>query len=126
MLKQRLIGVVLLLALVAPSFAQATLQSQYTLSQDVNFQQRVRQALVSSAIAISNESVGTFAHNQRVALATKVLADPARWTLAIVEGVASDAAVSAAAGSPTPNQANVTDAQINTAVTSQWNAYAGQ
>jgi hypothetical protein len=120
---RKLLTIALVLALAGG--AEATLQSQYTLSQDATFQQRVRQSLVSAAVAISNEAGSVAFHGQRVNLAARVLADPGFWSLRFSEGVASDSTVATAAGSPTPNQASVTDAQINNAVTSQWNAYAG-
>jgi hypothetical protein len=118
-----LVAVVLLAGLNAP--ANATLASQYTLSQDVTFQGRVRQAIITVAIAVANEAGNTAFHSYRSQLATKVLADPAGWSIKFAEGVSSDSAVSTAAGSPSPVQANVADAQISNAVTGQWNAYGG-
>jgi len=95
-----------------------TLQTQYTLSQDATFQQRVRQAIVTAAIAISNEAPNVTGHSQRAQLAVKVLSDQGPWSQRFAEGAATDSAVAAA-------EVGATDAQINNAVTSQWNAYAG-
>lgn len=100
----------------------AALADQKTLSADVTFQGRVQEAIVAAAVAISNESVSTGFHKQRAALAKAVMNNPASYATLFSAAVATDATVSTQAGSPS-NQANVTDAAINNAVSAMWNSF---
>jgi len=91
---------------------------QFTLSQDATFVNRITAAIVERATT-------TAANNNpsRSTLAAAILQDPTLWGTKIANGVASDNAVATAAGSP-PVQANVTDAQINAAITALYDSYA--
>jgi hypothetical protein len=62
-------------------------------------------------------------HAARAALASKILANPIGYSQLMAVGVASDAAVQTdyTGGGNLPS--SVTDAHINAAVSSQWNAY---
>jgi hypothetical protein len=103
---------------------------QFNLSQDVLFQSRVRQAMASTAAAVFSEAQVTSGHGKRAALATSVLGNPGTYTLAFAVYVATDSAVATAAGTVTvanadTQEALVSDAQIDNAVSAIWNAMAG-
>jgi hypothetical protein len=104
--------------------AGAALVDQYTLANDSTFQQRVEQSMLEAAVSISSEADSTAFHRERIALASKAILDPSQYALLFSKAVATNDAVAAAAGSP-PVQASVTDAQINTAISSVWDALAG-
>lgn len=100
------------------------LVDNYTLSQDTTFRSRVRQAALQQAGVVAAESQATAFHERRTRLVSLVVADPGKYGDLFAEAIAGTNAINTAAGSP-PNQANVTDAQINTAVANTWNAVAG-
>lgn len=101
----------------------ASLIDQYTFSQSQTFQNQVKQAMVSAAIAISGEAQAF--NRNRTALAIKVLqaGGLAAYLNQFAEAAANDATVSAsiAAGGAS---ATATDAQIQAAVNAAWNAIA--
>jgi hypothetical protein len=103
----------------------ASLLDQYTYSQNATLQSQVKQAMVSSAIAVSGEAQA-FNHN-RVTLATRILAPGgvSNYLTQFCQAVTNDATVSGtiAAGGAS---ATATDAQITNAVTAAWNAIANQ
>jgi hypothetical protein len=90
---------------------------QSTLAADDTFIRRVRQAIITAAIAISaeassgNESID----KARLSLSTMVLREPTRWARIFVYGVATYSSLTAGSS----------DTVISNAVTSFWNAYAG-
>lgn len=92
---------------------------QYTLSVDATFKNRVQAAIVKASIVITNEPVSGIS-STRVALAVKVLSDPAGWAARFAAGLATDSPIAAKA----PTQANVTDVEIDAAVAGQWNSFA--
>ena len=98
--------------------------SQFALIQDQAFIDRVRTAMMEAAISISNEADTTAFHKDRVKLASQVAADPSTEASRFAEAVATDNAVATAASDP-PIEANVTDGQIDTAVSIAWNTLAG-
>lgn len=87
---------------------------QYTLSQDVTFRGRVRVAMVTAAIAIAAEAVGTTNHRERAVYARSVLNNVEGYAPRFAEAVAADATISA--GSPDPT--------IQTRVNAIWDAFA--
>jgi hypothetical protein len=101
----------------------ASLADQYTYSQTQTLQNQVKQAMVSTAIAVSGEAQAF--NRNRTALAIKVLA-PGGVTAYLGQfaaAVCNDPTVSAsiASGGAT---ATATDANITNAVSSAWNAVA--
>lgn len=76
---------------------------------------RVQVALVTAALAISDEADTTTNYVNRVNLANQVLQSPGRWAEIMVWGVVTDAAV----------QDGPNDANIYNAVLANWDAYAG-
>lgn len=81
------------------------------------FQQRVECSIISAALAISSEATGVVNHQNRVALAKLVLNTPQQY----VQPFAMTVAVNV----PVTSVTAVTDAQIDTSVSSIWNAVAG-
>ena len=78
---------------------------------------KIRQAVVSVAIAVANEKKSGVdaVDRSRLALASNVLRDPDRWARVMVYGVVSNAKIKASAS----------DKDFTDAVASLWNAYAG-
>jgi hypothetical protein len=103
--------------------AAATLSDQNTLSKDPSFVGRVQSALVTAALAVIAEAETTADHAARASYARAVLSSPASYAALMAIGVATNAQVTADAGSPA-SQANVTDADIVGAIVSLWNPYA--
>src|SRR4051794_20162207 len=101
----------------------ASLADQYTYSQNNGFQNQVKQALVSAAIAISGEAQAN--NRNRTSLAIAVLKNPSAYLPQFAQIVANDATVSAsiAAGGAS---ASATDANIANAISAAWNAVANQ
>jgi hypothetical protein len=85
------------------------LTDQYTASQNVTFQHRVQQAVVTAAAANIN---GT---SPVRALAQRILADPVTWGARVAEGIVTVSPLTTAVTSDSTG-AGVTDAQIQTAV----------
>ena len=89
----------------------------YALSQDATFQNRIEMSMIKAAIAIGNASSSGDAvvDGKRSVLSFSVLNNPSvyilRFTLAAIE-----------AG---PLTSGSTDANIDTAISSVWNAMAG-
>ena len=75
---------------------------------------KVTQSAVKTAIAVNSEAPATAHHAVRVAFATSVLNSPTEMGKRIAHGVATQV-----------SGATPTDANIDTAVSSIWNAYAG-
>lgn len=101
----------------------ASLADQYTYGQSAGFQNQVKQAMISAAIAVSGEAQAF--NRNRTALAIDVLQHPNVWLAQFAQAVANDATISAsiAAGGAS---ATATDAQIQTAVNGIWNAFANR
>jgi hypothetical protein len=85
------------------------LTDQYTASQNVTFQHRVQQAVVTAAAANIN---GT---SPVRALAQRILADPATWGARVAEGIVTVSPLTTRAAAD-PTGATATDAEIQTAV----------
>lgn len=101
----------------------ASLADQYTYGQSAGFQNQVKQAMISAAIAVSGEAQAF--NRNRTALAIDVLQRPNVWLPQFAQAVANDAIVSGtiAAGGAS---ATATDAQIQTALNGIWNAFANR
>jgi hypothetical protein len=101
----------------------ATLADQFTYSQNATFQNKVRQALVSAAIAISGEAQAN--NRNRTTLAIAVLANPTAYLQQFCEAVTADPTVSGkiAGGGASGTE---TDADVSNAVSASWNAFANR
>lgn len=105
----------------------ASLTQQAGLAVDSAFLLRVGMAMVGYAYTVENELVSVVSHAGRLALAQKVVQNPATFSsqfavmLAAVDGAASTAYASTNPAS----QANVTDATIIADVAIGWNLIAG-
>lgn len=106
------------------TITMALLVDEATLAADATFKGRVQQGVVTTAIAIYNESQNTPGHGNRALFAKQALSNPANATTFMIFGVVTDTTVGTQASSP-PVQGNVTDAAILNALSSQWNSYAG-
>ena len=98
------------------------LVDQVTLASDNIFQGRVRQSMIATAIAIANEGWAVALHERRAKLVTLIMNNPGSYAPLFTNAVATDATVQASAGVPAV-QANVTDANINNAVSSVFNSF---
>lgn len=87
--------------------------AQDTRAIDPLFIVKVRQAIITAAIAIQAEAQTVLHHSERVALALQVLATPNTWAPIIAQGVASNNAITDSS----------LDSDIQFTVNSIWNAY---
>lgn len=94
-----------------------TLATQYVMSADATFVQRVTVAVVNAAIAISSEATSTADHANRIALAKTVLANALPWGQDFALGVIANQAVD--------DPSTITDAAIQSTVNALWNGFAG-
>lgn len=114
----------------------ASLNDQAILSADPLFTNRVRQALVAASIAITNEAITAASlplHQRRAAYAASVVSNPTvfapQWTIAVATdaNVIGDATAAGTvvltSGNSATQQALVTDAHINTAVSAMFNSF---
>ena len=88
---------------------------QHGLAQLPGFVERVKMAVVKSAIAVANEDPTTAGHAARVRYAQAALANPESVARCMALGVASNPVVSDKS----------VDGDIEFTVASMWNAYAG-
>ena len=84
-------------------------------SQDTAFRQRITIAIAQAAVAIMAEAANVTHHAKRVALAARVVENPASFVDAYAIDIVSDDATTI----------NSTDAQLQTRVNALWNAWAG-
>ncbi len=113
------------------------LSDQAILAGNAVFISRVQEALVAACVAIQSEATSTAFHYARTRFATQVMQQmataPMQWPQAFAFSVATDANVigdATAAGTITLTAANIvaqqaliTDAHINAAVSSQFNSF---
>lgn len=81
----------------------ASLNDQSSLAQDLNFQARIRLAVVAAATAVAGEAVGSFGDNQydkRQRLAYTVLSSPDSQVARFAYAVATNATVAGGYGAP--------------------------
>lgn len=96
---------------------------QYTLSQDVNFRNRVKVACFAAAVAIHNEAFARLTPERDSFGKQIIINTPPNVTDLVAVAVAVNATVASLAGVP-PLQANVTDVAINNAVSAAWDSFA--
>ena len=105
----------------------ATLFQQASLAIDSTFLLRVGMAMIGYAYTVETELSSVVSHAGRLALAQKVVQNPATFSAQFAVMIAAvDGAASTAYASTTPaSQVNVTDASIITDVAVAWNLIAG-
>jgi len=96
-----------------------SLQTQDNMARDPRFIAQVRQACITSAIAISAEINTTANHTNRANYSKQVLAAPDYYAPIIAQGVANNSTIAAEAIGA------VVDSDVQFTVNSIWNAYAG-
>lgn len=109
---------------------------KYQLSQEPTFQNRVQASLVAACIAIANEGWTVAFHRERSGFATQILqgpTTPTNYVQLFSNAVATDATVIAdatqagtvaiIAGNRVAQSALVTDAHIDSAISSQFNSF---
>lgn len=110
-----------------------SLNDQAILSADQLFINRVRQSLVATCVAVTTEATTAAYHYRRAAYATAVLNNPTSFQQIFAYAVAGDSNVigDATVGGTVPltaanadtQQALVTDAHINSAISGQFNSF---
>lgn len=111
----------------------ASYSDQQFLAADPTFQNRVRQSLINACIAIKNEAITTAFHRERETYVVQVMANPDSFKIIWAQAVATNTAVIADAtqngtvvltGTNAQTQAAlVTDAHIDTAISSDFNSF---
>lgn len=98
-----------------------TLDGQKSLSQHGPFRDLVKQAMISTALAVYAEAPATTGHAVRAAFATGVLRDPDNYVVAFAGAVAANGAATFNAPPATPP----TDQNIKDGCSAVWNHLAG-
>lgn len=88
-----------------------TYATEYTDANNATLQQNIRMSIINAAIQIQNELKTTTNHANRVQLALSVLRDSATFAVIFAYAVVTQGVTAAS-----------TDAQIDTAVSSVWDA----
>lgn len=109
---------------------------KYHISQEPTFQNRVQASLVAACIAIANEGWTVAFHRERSTFATMILQGPTtpiNYVQLFANAVATDATVASdatqggtvalTAGNRAAQSALVTDAHIDSAISSQFNSF---
>lgn len=102
----------------------ASLSDLGTIAKDANFQIRVGEAMEVAAVNVYAESPGTTGHGQRKAFALLVF-NSNYSPLAACEMVLTNATIAAEANVATTPGFAIPDADIQFAVNSLWNDFAG-
>jgi len=103
------------------------------LGKNATFQNRTRVSLVATAIAVAAEAISSGFHSQRRQRAIEILNTPDSFNVAMATAIATDSTVINAAtqngtviltdASIEAQQALVTDAQIDNAVSAHFNSF---
>jgi hypothetical protein len=113
----------------------ATLNDMGLLATDAGFQRRVQSSMTAACIAIVSEAASASFHRERQKLAVQIMNAPTAWVALFSNAVATDTNCSTDAtgggsyvalttGNLATQAALVTDAHINTAVSSMFNSFA--
>lgn len=130
-MRKTLTSLALILLVTVSGFANY--RDQMDLAQDRVFVQRVKLAMINTAITVSNESTGTTNHINRTAFAKACLNYPDQYAQLLAAGVAADA-INFPATITRDGAGNVTstngatsgaDAGIDGRLLNIWNNYAG-
>lgn len=110
-----------------------TRSDMYILSTSTNFQNRVRASLSATAVSVTTEARTVAFHRERETYAVSILNAPDSYMPLFANTVATDAAViggatqagtvALTAGNVATQQALATDAQIDAAISSQFNSF---
>lgn len=110
-----------------------TRSDMYILSQEATFQNRVRAAMLVAAISITTEADSVTWHRERQTYAVSVINAPDTFKMLFANTVATDASVAGAAtqagtvalttGNVPTQQALASDAQIDAAISGQFNSF---
>jgi len=131
LIKQFIVAVLLVASSTTTIFANY--RDQMDLAKDAIFVQRVKLAMINTAITVSNESTGTANHAARTMLAKACLNSPDSWAQIFAVGVAADS-INFPAVITRDGQGNITgsngatagvDAGIDGRLLNIWNNYAG-
>lgn len=105
----------------------------FILSTSTNFQNRVKAALVTASVSITTEARTTAFHRERETYAVAILNSPDSFTPLFTNTIATDALVIGdatqagtvvlTAGNVATQQALVTDAHIDAAISGQFNSF---
>lgn len=132
MFKKLLASLTLISLLAVPVYCGY--RDQMDLAKDPIFIQRVKMAMIQSAVTISNEATNTVNHANRAALARTVLNGPDGWAMIFAVGVAADS-INFPASITRDGSGNIltingatagADAGMDGRILNLWNAYAGQ
>lgn len=98
----------------------------WALSNDVTFQRKLSAALAKIANDVQSESAGTPSHGLRQLLAQKVAVDSFGWAVRVAPNViqAVPALKTAADTGGTAGPWTVTDADLETGISTVWNTFA--
>lgn len=106
---------------------------KYTLSTDTTFQNRVRASMLAACVAIKSEAVTTAFHRERETYLVAVVNAPDSFKTLFANTVATDSTVisdataagtvALTAGNVATQQASVTDAHIDAAISGQFNSF---
>jgi hypothetical protein len=104
-------------------------QLQQGLARDPDFIGRIAYEMGKMAIVVKAEPTNTPGHTKRATYATVVLGSPivaaASAAMSLVGTGLLTAATTTATGNPPVYTSNITDANLLTAVTQQWDLWAG-
>src|SRR5215831_12228602 len=110
-----------------------TYSDKNLLSTDAGFQSRVRASMISNSLAVTTESFSTAFHRERQTYAVQVLNAPDTYKPLFANTVATDTAVindatqngtvTLASSNLATQAALVTDAHIDSAISSQYNSF---
>ena len=109
---------------IQPAFAALTYSGLMTIAADAGFQQRVHYAMLTAAVAVYYEAPGTTAHITRAQFASAVLNGQANLASAAAAVLTNATIAAEATATPTPGF-GIPDTDIQFAVNSMWNAFAG-
>lgn len=111
-MKRLLVLVFLLMPVIAE--AQSAFLTRSRIADDPDFQLKIRFIVIKQSIAVILEEVNTPLHDQRKALGIYCLREPIQCTQRMSMGVVTNLTLTA----------NSTDAEIETVLVGQWNAWA--
>ena len=132
MFKKLAATLTLIVLLVVPAFGNY--RDQMDLAKDAIFVQRVKMAMIQTAVTVSNESTGVSNHANRIALARTVLNGPDGWAQIFAVGVAADS-INFPASITRDGSGNIltingatagADAGMDGRILNLWDAYAGK
>ncbi len=117
----------------APAQAAASHNDSAVLSTDTAFQNRVRESVLSTCIAIANEGFAIVNHKKRADFCAVIVVTPETYKVLFTDTIATDASVLADAtaagtvalttGNVAAQAALVTDAHMDAAISAEFNTF---